>query len=204
LAQQSWSHSSFFRHYSGGALEGLPVSRCACVSCGEVSIWYELNKLQIHPRLTSAPMPHNRLPADCKGEYLEARNIAQDSPRAAAALLRLCVQKLLISLGGQGKKIDADIAQLVAKGLPNQVTQALDICRVVGNNAVHPGEIVVNDDPELVGQLFGLINFIVDQTLEREAKLSDLMAKLPSGALSAIAKRDAKALSAGAAPAPQS
>jgi Domain of unknown function (DUF4145) len=143
-------------------------------------------------------MPHPDLPRDCVSEYMEARNVAGDSPRAAAALLRLCVQKLLVDLGGRGKNIDEDIASLVAKGLPVQVEQALDVCRVVGNNAVHPGEIILNDDPAFVGQLFDLINYIVAQTIEREKQLAALVAKLPAGALDAIAKRNAKAVSAGA------
>ena len=145
-------------------------------------------------------MPNENLPACCHVEYMEARTIAPDSSRAAAALLRLCVQKLMPEIGGKGKNIDDDIALLVSKGLPNQVKDALDICRVIGNNAVHPGEIVLEDNPALVGQLFDLINFIVDQTLGREKNLALLLGKLPSGALEAIAKRDAKA--PGVAPKP--
>jgi len=97
------------------------------------------------------------------------------------------------ALGGKGKNIDDDIAALVSKGLPPQVRDALDICRVVGNNAVHPGEINVHDEPELVAQLFSLLNFIVAQTIEREKELSAMMAKLPQGAKDAMARRDAKA-----------
>nr|WP_315478801.1 DUF4145 domain-containing protein [uncultured Rhodoferax sp.] len=148
-------------------------------------------------------MPHGDMPEDVQEDYLEARLIASDSPRSAAALLRLAVQKLLSTLGGKGKNIDDDIAALVAKGLPVQVKDALDICRVVGNNAVHPGEINVHDEPELVGQLFGLINFIVSQTIEREKTLAAMMGKLPQGAKDAIARRDAKTIGV-ASPVPQS
>ncbi len=149
-------------------------------------------------------MPHPDLPENCVPEYMEARNVAGDSPRAAAALLRLCVQKLLVDLGGKGKNIDEDIGALVGKGLPVQVQQALDVCRVVGNNAVHPGEIVLNDDPDFVGQLFDLINYIVSQTIEREKQLHALIGRLPTGALQAIDRRNAKAISAAASPVPPS
>lgn len=147
-------------------------------------------------------MPHLDLPSKCSDIYLEARNVSSDSPKAAAALLRLCVQLLLVELGGKGKNLDDDIAKLVTAGLPAQVKDALDICRVVGNNAVHPGEIDLNDDPEMAGQLFELINFIVRETIERQKTLKAMYEKLPIGAREAIAKRDAKTLSAVALLAP--
>ena len=107
----------------------------------------------------------------------------------------MCVQHLLAELGGKGKNLDDDIAKLVSEGLPWQVKDALDICRVVGNNAVHPGEINLDDDPEIVGQLFELINFIVRETIELKKTIATMFEKLPLGARDAIAKRDAKAAS---------
>jgi hypothetical protein len=42
----------------------------------------------------------------------------------------------------------------VQKGLDVQIQQALDTVRVIGNEAVHPGEMDVRDDPSLVGTLY--------------------------------------------------
>jgi hypothetical protein len=204
LSQQLWTSNCFASVPGANTLDGLAVQRCRCVACRASSIWSTETRQQIHPRQTAAPMPHPDLPDDCALDYLEARNVAADSPRSAAALLRLCVQKLLPKLGAKGKTIDAGIADLVAKGLPEQIKDALDICRVIGNNAVHPGEIDVNDDPGLVAHLFDLINFIVDQTLARQKTISALLAKFPQGTKDAIAKRDSKATSAAVGPAPQS
>jgi hypothetical protein len=193
LAQQHWVSCN----EQGGT--STPIHRCFCTNCHKKSYWEDRGRAMILPRMANAPMPHPDLPKDCVADYLEARNVADDSPRAAAALLRLCVQRLLSELGGKGKSIDDDIATLVSKGLPPQVKDALDICRVVGNNAVHPGELVVNDDPALVAELFVLINFIVAQTIEREKSIAAMMAKLPQGAKDAIAKRDARAIAAATA-----
>ena len=204
FAQQMWAYQVGFRWGSVQAgWELIPFQRCLCNACKAVSLWSTKEANQIYPRSIGAPMPHPDLPDDAKNDYLEARSVASDSPRAAAALLRLGVQKLLPKLGGKGKNIDDDIAALVGKGLSPHIRDALDICRVVGNNAVHPGELNVDDDPALVSQLFDLINFIVAQTIERDKAMASMMAKLPQGAKDAIARRDAKAIAA-ASPAPPS
>ena len=78
----------------------------------------------------------------------------------------------------------------MAKGLPPTIQQSLDYCRVVGNNAVHPGEIDLNDSPEIAQQLFGMINFIVDDRISRPKEIAALYMKLPEKARAAIEKRD--------------
>lgn len=143
---------------------------------------------------SEAPVPpvHLDMPTECIEEYNEAREIVARSPRAASALLRLAVQKLMVVLGESGKNINNDIGDLVSKGLPVQVQQALDYCRVVGNHAVHPGEIDLNDTPEIAHNLFEMINFIVEDRVSRPKHIQSLYEKLPSGARGAIEKRDSK------------
>ncbi|MGP8441916.1 DUF4145 domain-containing protein [Burkholderia vietnamiensis] len=122
----------------------------------------------------------------------EARLIASQSPRGAAALLRLVIEKLVIELGAQGKDINAMIGDLVAKGLPARVQQALDSVRVIGNNAVHAGKMDKEDVEATVIQLFGLVNIIVEQQITQPKKVAELFGALPEGARIGIEKRDAK------------
>jgi hypothetical protein len=133
---------------------------------------------------------HPDLPEDCAADYNEARDIVARSPRGAAALLRLSIQKLMPHLGAKGNNINDDIKHLVERGLPVLVQQALDVCRAVGNNAVHPGELNVHDSPEIAQQLFPMINFIVEDRVTRPREVQELYDKLPASAREAIAKRD--------------
>ncbi len=66
----------------------------------------------------------------------------------------------------------------------------LDIVRVIGNNAVHPGQIDLNDSPQVCEGLFGLVNMIVDRMIIQPKKLEELYSSLPESSLRAIQKRD--------------
>jgi hypothetical protein len=145
------------------------------------------------PLAVTAPPPNTDIPAEIQQDYEEARAIASLSPRGAAALLRLCIQKLLcVHLKQPGKDINDDIAALVKTGLPPKVQKALDLVRVVGNNAVHPGQIDLNDKPEIADRLFDLVNLIAD-VLITQPKHIDAMydSVLPTTSKDQIAKRDA-------------
>ena len=160
-AEQLWQ--SFYTLIpSGNRLEkwSKELSFASCSHCGRASIW--LSDLMLWPNASTAPMEHDDMPTDIAKDYREARSVFNSSPRSAAALLRLCVQKLCIELGEPGKNINEDIGSLVAKGLSPKVQKALDVVRVVGNEQVHPGTLDVRDNPEIAAKLFALVNFIVD------------------------------------------
>ncbi len=121
-----------------------------------MAVWVH-NSL-LFPKEKAGINPNQDLPEDIIHDFEEARSIIGESPRGAAALLRLCVQKLCVHLKEKGKSIDEDIASLVAKGLNPLVQKSLDIVRVVGNEAVHPGVIDLNDNRDIANKLLSLIN----------------------------------------------
>lgn len=173
--------------YGDELIINLNLSKC--YNCGELSIWRGTRLLW--PSATDAPESNPDLPDDVRADYHEAGLVLNTSPRSAAALLRQAVQRLCAHLGEKGKNIDADIAALVQKGLDKRIQQALDIVRVIGNNAVHPGQIDLKDDHATAVKLFGLVNLIADTLISQPRHINAMFDDLPEGAKLAIEKRDA-------------
>ncbi len=159
-----------------------------CQHCDEISIW--VNKKMIYPRITSVAEPNDDLSDDIKRDYIEAATILNESPRASAALLRLALQKLCKELGEKGEDINEDIGSLVKKGLNSQVQKSLDSLRITGNNAVHPGEINLKEEPERVEKLFQLINFVADKMLTEPKEVESFYGNLPENSKKQIEERD--------------
>jgi hypothetical protein len=192
FAQQHWFE---LKRATSVGYADTPFEASRCTNCGEWLYWY--NEAIVVPDVSSAPPANDDLNGDIKKDYAEAASIVAKSPRGAAALLRLCLQKLCKQLGEEGKNIDRDIGSLVSKGLDIRVQQALDIVRVIGNESVHPGEIDLRDNPETAGMLFTLVNAIADQMITQPKLRDDLYKRLPQAKLDGIAARNAKARSTG-------
>lgn len=162
-----------------------------CYNCKEITIW--VHDQIVYPSEKLDIQPNEDLTDLVRQLFDEARSIVTDSPKGAAALLRLCIQHLCIELGGDGKNLDNDIAKLVAKGLNPIVQQALDVVRVIGNESVHPGEIDLNDKKETAVKLFGLVNLIAEQMITHPKHVKALYSELPEKKREGIEKRNESA-----------
>jgi hypothetical protein len=165
-----------------------------CFGCGQFSVWTGRALAWPLPVGGSAPNPAEDMPEDVREDYQEAASIVDQSPRAAAALLRLALEKLCNELGKSGP-IDKMIGALVADGLPVRIQKALDVIRVVGNEAVHPGKIDLRDEPETAISLFSILNVVVERMITEERVIDGIFDSLPPEKLKAIEARDRKSRS---------
>ncbi len=174
--------------YVYNGVDNLHLSKC--FNCNEVSVW--VHSQVLFPTPPRGPSPNTDLPGSVRDDYDEASTVLTVSPRGAAALLRLAIQKLCAELGCKGRSIDDDIASLVKSGLSPVVQKALDSVRVIGNEAVHPGTLDLKDDVDTASRLFDLVNIIAEQMISTPKHVEELYAKLPEEKRKAIDKRDGK------------
>jgi hypothetical protein len=198
-------HCGAFAHMKWQSKDHFVYYQAICDHCKEYSLWRvtEISPngftvgegSMLYPDFDSAPLPAEDMPEDVKKDYEEAAQIFIKSPRGAAALLRLGLQKLCIHLGEEGKNINTDIRSLVNKGVfSGRVVQVADTLRITGNNAVHPGQIVDEDFDKVAGKMFDLINAIVEETITKPKMWNNLYEQLPENARNAAEAQDKKAL----------
>ncbi len=158
-----------------------------CYNCKGLSIW--VYDRMVFPFQEKAPPANTDMPDEIRQIYNEASSILHLSPKGAAALIRLALQKLIIHLGYKGKNLNEDISELVAKGMKTEIQMSLDIVRVMGNNAVHPGKINLSDDQDTALSLFKILNLITEELITQPKKVSETYNSLPEESRKAIEKR---------------
>ena len=172
----------------------LPVSQSLvsqCMCCKQFSYW--INEKLVYPKILTNPPSHVDMPYSVVGYYKEARQIVEDSPRAAAALLRLAAKKLCEELGETEQNLNRAIGNLKKKGLPESVIQSLDSLRITGNEGgAHEGQIDLSgeDNKLLVEKLFQLLNFIVEKTIAEPRNIEETFHSMPEGPKQSVKNRD--------------
>lgn len=200
-ARQVWGKICYGTYYSTVKLDvptatniivGLEVSLCD--RCHQNSIW--MNKKLVYPSKISAPLAHKDMPEPVSEYYNEARQVSVFSPRSAAVLLRIAAKKLCEYHGeSENTNLNRAICNLKKKGLPDQVTQSLDVLRIFGNEGgAHDGMIDLTgaDNKEIVDRLFQFVNLIVEKTITEPRVVGDMFSAIPESKKKAIEERDAK------------
>ena len=187
FSEQDWKVVTVL---SGGLKNLENTQICFCDHCNRYSIWHE--EVMIYPDFQGVEPPNEDLSVEIQADYIEASSVLQKSPRGSAALLRLAIQKLCEQLGEKGENLNIDIGNLVKKDLPIKVQQSLDALRVIGNEAVHPGQLDLKDDIDTAQALFKLVNFIAEKMITEPKEIEALYKKIPESKKKQIEDRDKK------------
>ena len=135
----------------------------------------------VYPKQAVAPLPADEMPEDIESDYREARQVLDDSPKAAAALLRRSIEGLTHHLLEEPQDhLYTDIETLAEQGvIDDRIRKAFDTVRVSGNDYTHAGRIYADDNREKALKLFELTNIIVRTTIAEDKLIDSLYDDLP-------------------------
>lgn len=173
-----------------------------CASCDKFSIW--LGPTLVYPRdnvETGVPEPASAMPEDARELYTEAAATLPVSRRAAAALCRAALERLVVRLTPSSPakaRLDDRLATL-SHEVSQPVWEVLQAVRHVGNTALHGSDdtdesirLYLDDtDPDIPLMFFEAMNMLVDEKIVRPDRAAALFAKLPEGVQEAIHRKRA-------------
>jgi hypothetical protein len=142
-------------------LTNLNVTQCFSCKRNAIQVFDKI----VWPATSSIITPQEDMPADVRADFLEAAAIVDSSPRGAAALLRLAVERLMPHLDAKAKNINASIGLLVAKGTRSEDTKGgrcLEGDRKRSSSS-RPNDL--KDDKTAALKLFDLVNIIVQASI---------------------------------------
>jgi len=197
---QHHTQQLYYKNGVGHIVE-TQIVRHVCTMCNKESYdYYDKDNASIFCNFyriipqgapVNIPQPNPDLPETCQSTYTEAAHVFEHSPRAAAALLRLCLQQLLEHLGYSGT-INSMIKETVAKGVPEHIRQFMDIARYHGNAAAHGNDLTI--DPEerrdIAEFMFTVVNTVAEYLITRPRQAQENYDKLPESIRQQIVKRD--------------
>lgn len=129
----------------------LKIAQCPAEKCkGETVYFGAMNDLEgyaewdtttivmVAPRLSTRIPLGDAVPEDIQTDYREACSVLPISPKASAALSRRVLESILIEQGHKGWNLQKKIqSALCCGGLPKNITEVIDVVRMVGNASAH-------------------------------------------------------------------
>lgn len=151
---------------------GIKVKFFLCPNCGKVALRimpHEANtemKFSFSYPVVSAIEIPEYVPEAIKRDYLEAVQISELSPKAAATLARRCLQGMIHDFWGiREKNLNAEITSLKDKVSVSQ-WNAIDGLRKIGNIGAHMEkdvELIIDVDPDEAQKLLKLIELLIQK-----------------------------------------
>jgi hypothetical protein len=221
-------------HIDGGDV-GMRYSAVACLNpnCGKLSFHFELGhgvffegrlrkfrndrkmmyEGRIYPRGAAKSFP-DFIPEPLREDYEEACLILHDSPKAAATLIRRCLQGMIrdfakitkATLDQEIKALKAALADGTAdRAITPESVEAIDHVRKIGNIGAHMEKdinLIVPVDPDEASQLIALVEMLFEEWYIARNTRQERLAKIEnvSAAKELARKPAAKAIPAPEAP----
>lgn len=205
FSYMKWDNLSLFIYDDQGAEHNVQtrVHQANCASCNKDSIWYNHREVTGWMGMTGIPRPSNDselsrlfpineitnqnipeyssdMPENVKVLYKEAALIYELSPRSAAALIRLALEKLCEYLGVKKKNIKESIEALAQQQkIPISIAKAADNIRLIGNANVHAGIICDEVLEDINPAIFTYINLIVDFAITKPKEIDEINSLFP-------------------------
>ena len=163
------------------------VSISYCFNCNEMCLW--VYDQLVWPRREGCPEPKLHAPPSVRRESEEASQTLEASPRGAAALLRIAIEKLCKELGVSGETLKDDIELFVREDVDARVQKVLDAAQILESNAMRPGQIGLGEDRATAETLSGLVNLICEKMIMEPRHLQEVYTKVREGARTAMEQR---------------
>lgn len=144
--------------------------KCSNLECREISV-VAINKgtgeqIDLIPQVVVKQYP-DYIPQSIRQDYTEAVMILERSPKAAATLLRRCLQTMIRDFWGiQDKKNLAQEIDAIKERVTEYQWNALDGLRKIGNIGAHMEKdvnLIIEVEPEEAEKLQKLIELLLDK-----------------------------------------
>lgn len=147
-----------------------------CDHCHKPTIWLNDNQTlkPVLPSDNQYPSASDKMPQKVKDLYNQAGSIADKSPRAANAMLRSAIEELMYII----MKTQGDLNDMIDRAynkniITTHIKKSLHSIRLLGNNALHPNQIRIEDDVD-TNDIFNIINHIVDVTIHHQEVIENI------------------------------
>lgn len=159
--------------------------RCSNAQCERIAVTAinrtSCEQIDLVPRVTMRHYP-DYIPEQIRRDYEEANLILERSPKAAATLLRRCLQGMIHDFWEiHEKNLNAEISRLKDKVTASQ-WNAIDGLRKIGNIGAHMEKdvsLIIDIEPDEAKKLLRLIEMLLEKWYitrhEEEALLSEIV-----------------------------
>lgn len=143
--------------------------RCSNALCKRIAVTAinrtSREQIDLVPQITMKHYP-DYIPEQIRRDYEEANLILERSPKAAATLLRRCLQGMIHDFWGiKEKNLNAEISRLRDKVTASQ-WQAIDGLRKIGNIGAHMEkdvDLIIDIEPDEAHKLLKLIEMLLEK-----------------------------------------